>query len=131
MQKNEGHLESTTSAHAPAEDGKHGAAAIKLVFDQAVILQLKSRKFDELKAGNEKVYFEIDGQACFATSKYDMFADDKISFVYLNDRKVKLHDLNKLARRNDFTLDDAKTTELSRKYGRDTFAFVAKNEYSR
>jgi hypothetical protein len=124
MAKIKSNLSSTESAHAPAIDGIHGAAAIKLVFDEAVTSDLREKKFDQLKQGNDKVFFPLDGEIGLATSRYDIIVIGKLTHVFINDKKVNIADINKLARRNEIRYDKEKSNILTKKYGKETLAFV-------
>ena len=122
MASNESQSSSTSMAHIPAKSGSHGYPMIKLTFDQAVASQRWTRKLEELKKGNEKVYFTIDGHVCLATSSYDMYFDDSSPIVFIDDKRVKLAEINKMVKRSEITVNDAKSEFLSKKYGKDVIA---------
>lgn len=124
MAKDQSNLSSTISAHAPAKDGVHGAAAIKLVFDEAVTSDLRDKKFDQLKEGNEKVYFPLDGVIGLATSRYDIIVIGTLTHVFMNDKKISITDINKLVRRNEIRYDMEKSNILTKKFGKETLAFI-------
>jgi hypothetical protein len=125
MAKDQSNLSSTVSAYAPVKQGVHGAAVIKLAFDEAVASDIRDEKFDRLKQGNEKVYFPLDGQIGLATSRSDIVVIGKITHVFINDKKVNIKDINKLFRRNEIRYDMQKSNILTKKYGKETLAFVA------
>lgn len=122
--KVESRLSSASSANVPVKEGAHGPSAIKLVFDKAVASDIREKKFDLLKEGNEKVYFPLDGQIGLATARYDIIVVGKLSNVFINDKKVAVTDINSLVKRSQFLYDRPKSDELSKKYGRETLAFT-------
>lgn len=124
MANNQSNLSSTASAHAPAKEGIHGATVIKLAFDDAVASDLRQKKFDQLKQGNDKVYFPIDGDIGLATSRYDIFVVGKLTHVFINDKKVKIPEINKLVRRTEIRYDNEKSNILTKKYKKETLAFI-------
>lgn len=119
-------LSSTVSAGAPAKKGVHGPAMIKLTFDGTVNSNLKDKKFEELKQGNDKVYFKIDEDFCFATARYDVIAFGKLTHIYIDDKEVSLDNVNKTAKRNEIVYDKEKSNVLSKKYGKEILAFSTK-----
>jgi hypothetical protein len=124
MAKDQSNLSSTISACAPAKEGVHGATVIKLVFDEAVASDIRDKKFDQLKQGNEKVYFPLDGEIGLATSRYDIIVIGKLTHVYINDKKINITDINKMVRRNEIRYDKEKSNILTKKYGKETLAFI-------
>lgn len=130
LAKNESSLSSTSMAHIPMKEGVHGYPVIKLAFENAVQSELRSIKLAHLKEGNEKVCFLLNGQIAFATTEYDLFIDNKLTFAFINGKKVKLPDINKLAKRSDFIYDETRSGALTIKYGKDTYAFVTNSQTS-
>lgn len=126
LAKNQSSLSSIVSANAPAKEGIHGPAIIKLTFDGAVSSNLRDKKFEELKQGNDKVYFKIGEDFCFATARYDVIAIGKLTHIYIDDKKVVLDDVNKTAKRNEIAYDKDKSNVLSKKYGKETLVFTTK-----
>ena len=124
MAKDQSNLSSTVSAHIPAKEGVHGATVIKLAFDEAVASDIRDEKLDMLKEGNDKVYFPLDGEIALATSRSDIIVIGKITHVFINDKKVNIKDINKLVKRNEIRYDMEKSNILSKKYGKETLAFI-------
>jgi len=122
MAKNESQSSSTSMAHIPAKPGSHGYPMIKLTFDEAVAFERRLRKLEELKKGNEKVYFTINGHVCLATSSYDMYFDESTPIVFISDKRVNLAEINKMVKRSEVTVDDVKSQTLSKRYGKDVIA---------
>lgn len=124
MAKDQSVLSSTVSAHAPVKEGVHGPAVIKLAFDEAVASYLRQQKFDQLKHGNDKVYLPLDGEIGLATSRTDIIVIGKLTHVFIDDKKINLEEINKLVRRDEIRYDMEKSNILSKKYGKETLAFV-------
>jgi len=124
MAKDGSNLISTVSAHAAEKQGVHGPAAIKLTFDEAVASNLREKKFDQLKEGNEKVYFQLDSVIGLATVRSDIIVLGKLTHVFINDKKINVEDINKSVTRSEIRYDNEKSTILSKKYGKETLAFV-------
>lgn len=127
MASQESPLLSTSMAHIPAREGVHGPGVIRLAFEQAVVSEQRSRKVKELKEGNDHVYFLIDRHVWLATSSYDMYFDESTPMVFIDDKQVKLKDINNLVKRSTATVDNAQSTALSQKYGRDVIALRSNN----
>jgi hypothetical protein len=128
MAKDQSNLSSTVSAHAPAKAGSHGYLMIRQTFDEAVASERWSRELEELKKGNEKVYFTINGHVCLVTSSYDMYFDESAPIVFIDDKRVKLAEINKMVKRSEVAVDDAKSQTLSKRYGKDVIALKVKNK---
>ena len=126
MAKNESELTSTSSANAPIKTGAHGYSAIKMAFENCVTSNLREEKFDRLKEGNSKVYFQLGKETGFATSRYDIIVIGNLTHIYLDGKKVDLSDINKMARRSSFYYDRQTSDLLSKKLGKETLAFTTR-----
>jgi hypothetical protein len=119
-------ISSTVSANAPAKEGTHGSDMIKLTFENVVSSDLRDKKFEQLKQGNDKVYFKIGKDFCFATARYDIIAIGKLKSIYIDDKKITLNGINKVVKRNEIAYDKEKSTILSKEYGKETLVFTTR-----
>jgi hypothetical protein len=113
---------SNVGAHSPVKEGVHGAAMVLLTYKELVASELREIKFDQLKEGNDKVYFPLDDATGLATRLYDLIVIGKLTHVYIDGRKVKLTDVNKVVKRNNVFYDRTKSDSLSKAYGKETIA---------
>lgn len=124
MSKNESKLESTGGAHSPAKEGVHGYPVIKLTYDALVASDKREKKLEQLKEGNELVYFQLDDQIGFATGTYDLYVIGKLTHVILDGKKIALADLNKIAKRSRFYFQNEKSTAESKRIGKEVLVFT-------
>jgi hypothetical protein len=124
MAKNGTAETSDMGAAAPVKKADYSAAVIQQTFEKAVASIIQDRKLEQLKQGNEKVFFVIDGKAVIAYSNtaYASF-DNARPLVFINNKKVRLANINKLLKRNQVWEDDKTGRILSKQYGRDAIAF--------
>lgn len=128
MAKNESEQSSTSAAHIRAREREYSSAVIKQSFDDAVVSERLSRKIDQLKKGNEKVYFLIDGKVILATASTYMHFYESSPTVYINEKKVKLDDINKHIKRNNVKVDWTKSNTLSKELKKDVIVFIPTSE---
>ena len=124
LAKNESELSSTAGAYARAKERVYTASIIRRTFDEAVASELREEKFDKLKEGNEKVYFQLGDEIGLATGRNDIIVVGKLTHVYVDGKKVMLTDLNNVVRRSKFFYDRNTSDELSKKFGKETLAFA-------
>lgn len=132
MSKNESTQSSTMSGNVPAEDGKHGYPAIKKTFERSVASELVGRKIEQLKKGNKKVYFLVNGKVALAASDdgYYYF-DESMPIIYINEKQVKLEDINKRLKRNRVSIDRKKSDTLSKKLKKDVIVFIPSEDLNK
>ncbi|HEY0056912.1 MAG TPA: hypothetical protein VGB63_16295, partial [Pedobacter sp.] len=84
--------------------------------------EMRENKFDQLKEGNDKVYFPLGDASGLVTRLYDLIVIGKLTHVYINGRKAKLTDINKMVKRSTVFYDRSKSDSLSKTYGKETIA---------
>jgi hypothetical protein len=124
MAENGSQLSSTSGAYARTKEGVHSSAAVLHTFNDAVTSELKSRKMEQLKQGNEKVFFLINGKAAMATVNCDVYFDNAEPMVFVNNKRVKTAEINNRLKRNKAHVDWSKSDTLSKQYGKDAIAFT-------
>lgn len=124
MAKNESKLSSTGGAYERAKGNQSDAALVQLAFNKAVASELHYRKMNQLKEGNEKVFFRIDGIAAFATAEYDVYCDHAQPIVFINNKRIKLSEINNLLKRSQARIDWPKSDAYAKQYKQDVIVFT-------
>ncbi|WP_462254477.1 hypothetical protein [Ferruginibacter sp.] len=122
MAKNESSESSSSMAHIPSKENTHGYHMIKLALEQAINSEKRNRKLEQLKSGNENVYFHFDKWIIFATGSSSAYLETK-PIVFINGKKSKLSNLNKELKRSKTKLDWKESAELETKYKKYVIAF--------
>jgi hypothetical protein len=119
--------ESVVSSGAGTSDrprqAAYGAAAVQEIFERGVTSERSNRKLKQLKQGNEKVFFLIDGKAVFAYSNNGYVSFDNVPLVFVNNKKVGLAEINKILKRDKVWQDEEAGLAFSKQYGRAAIAF--------
>ena len=113
---------STVGSYSSAKEGAHGTAMVQLTYKELVASEMRENKFDQLKEGNDKVYFPLGDASGLVTRLYDLIVIGKLTHVYINGRKAKLTDINKMVKRSTVFYDRSKSDSLSKTYGKETIA---------
>jgi hypothetical protein len=124
MARNESLLSSTSGAYARTKDGVHNTTAILQTFNEAVTSELRDRKMEQLKQGNEKVFFLINGKAALATDSSDVYFDNAEPIVFINNKRVKLTEINSQLKRSQARVDWTRSDAFSKQYRKDVIAFA-------
>ena len=127
MAKTTSLLSSTVVNTIWPKKGEYGANMAKLAFDELIKGELQELELDSLKKGNEYVYLPLKDGIGLATYRGDIIVTGKLTHVFLNDKKVKVTDLNRLVKRSHFAFAMEKSTALSLKYGRELLAFESQD----
>ena len=122
MAKNVSSESSTSMAHIPSKENTHGYPMIKLTFEQAINSEKRNRKLEQLKLGNENVYFHFDKWIIFAIGTSGAYLETK-PIVFIDGKKSKLSNLNKQLKRSKTKLDWKESAELETKYKKFVIAF--------
>lgn len=122
MAKNSSSLISTSGIHSPVKEGEHGAAMIRQTYNEMIASEQRQKKFDRLKQGNDKVYFPLNGGTGLVTRLYDIIVIGRLTYVYIDGRKVKLIDINKAVKRSAVFYDRLKSDSLSKACGKEIVA---------
>jgi hypothetical protein len=88
---------------------------------------LRDRKIEQLKQGNEKVFFLIDGKAAMATASSDIYFDHAAPIVFISNKRVKLSEINNRLIRSKSEIDWHKSDTLSKQFKKDAIAFTFEN----
>ncbi|MEQ1798369.1 MAG: hypothetical protein ABL872_10465 [Lacibacter sp.] len=127
MAKNESLLSSTNGAYARTNEGVYNTNTILQTFNKAVTSELRGRKMEQLKRGNEKVFFLINGKAAMATASSDVYFDNGDPIVFINNKRVKLTEINNQLKRSQANVDWSKSDAFSKQYRKDVITFVVNN----
>ena len=122
MAKNESTENSTSMAHIPAKENEHGYPMIKQTFEQAVFSERRYRKLEQLKKGNEQVYFDVDGWIMFSTRSSSAYLDS-VPLVFVDGEKIELSILNNKVKRSLTKIDWKESEALENKLGKRVVAF--------
>jgi hypothetical protein len=124
MATNESRLSPNSGAYARALEGVHSATAVLLTFQRAVASELRDRKMESLKSGNEKVFFLINGKAALATATSDVYFDSAEPVVFIDNEKVKLGEINNLLKRGSARVDWTRSDDLAKRLKKDVIVFT-------
>jgi|GEM_PF-3169076 len=127
MAKAESQLSSNSGAYIRIKDGVYSPAAILETYNKAVASALRDRKMEQLKQGNEKVFFLIDGKAAMATASSDIYFDHAAPIVFISNKRVKLSEINNRLIRSKSEIDWHKSDTLSKQFKKDAIAFTFEN----
>jgi hypothetical protein len=124
MAKTESPLSSNTGASRRVKDGVYSPAAIHQTYNKAVASVLRDRKMEQLKQGNEKVFFLIKGKAAMATASSDVYFDHAEPVVFIGNKRIKLSEINDHLKRSRSEIDWAKSDSLSRRFKKDAISLT-------
>lgn len=124
MAKNESTLNSTCGAHIRIDGNPENTALVLEAYNQTAASEVISRKLDQLKEGNEKVFFQVDGTAAFVTDDYNVYSDQENPLVFINNKKIKASKLNTRLKRSQARIDWPKSDAYTKQYKKDVIVFT-------
>lgn len=88
------------SAHRRKDTIDHGFVGIRTSFEEFVDESKRADQMEILKANNENVFFKLNGKYVICIDGSTIYLPNKKINVYINNKRIKLRNLNKLLKRS-------------------------------
>lgn len=124
MANNESPLFSSSGSRMRTQKNVFNSTVVMDAYSKVIVSEMRRRKINQLKEGNEKIFFIIDGKAVIAFDSSGAYFDNASPIIFFNNKRVKIAEINRQLKRSSARVDWSKSDSLSTRYKKDVIVFV-------